>query len=83
MGIHHLSVVTGGLESRSDGGVVPHAGEGGSVSLGWIYQLIAGDRARGGDLYKCLRRMGKKRRAKTDAGRSRIPNGWGVRHAQR
>ncbi|MDE2730102.1 MAG: hypothetical protein OXI38_01750, partial [Bacteroidota bacterium] len=29
-----------------------------SVSLYWIYQLIAEDRARGGDLY--LRRKGKK-----------------------
>ena len=66
MGLKHLSVVTGGLESRS-GGLAPQhqaAGwlrtqeKGVSVSLYWIYQLIAEDRARGGDLY--LRRKGKK-----------------------
>ena len=49
-----------------------------SVSPRWIYQLIAEDRIRGGDLYKCLRRKGKKRRKKTDAGRSRIPNRVGI-----
>ena len=46
------------------------------VSARWIYQLIREDRYRGGDLYKCLRHKGKKRRS--DAGRSRIPNRVGI-----
>jgi len=49
-----------------------------SLSPRWIYQLIAEARSRGGDLYKCLRRKGKKRRVKSDAGRSRIPNRVGI-----
>jgi len=66
MGLKHLSVATGGWSPDQ--------------AAGWlriaflIYQLIAEDRARGGDLR--LRRKGRKRRMKTDAGR--MPNRVGI-----
>jgi len=47
-----------------------------SISHEWIYQMVWDDKHTGGDLWRCLRRRGKKynRRGAQNAGRGVIPN---------
>ena len=47
-----------------------------SLSRAWLYELVHRDRHRGGNLYKCLPRQGRKyrKRLPSDASSSKIPN---------